>query len=131
METARAESDPANVPAGIETWLKCFFWLIGAVTALAVLWSKLFPKRTPPIEAEFVTKNDLEKFCVARHNPMGSQLDRIERKLADTEAKREASDQRHEKRASLLHGRINRLVPVVYQIAGHMKINVPTEPEAD
>lgn len=127
--TVRAATDPANVPAGIETWLQCFFWLIGAVTALAILWGKLFPKRHPPIEAEFVTKTDLEKFCLARHSPICGQLTRIENSLLDSERKREEADTRQEARSRLLHGRVNRLVPVLYTIAGKLNVHVQSEPE--
>lgn len=127
--TCHADTDPANVPAGIESWLKCFFWLVGGVTALVILWGKLFPKRNPPVEAEFVTKADLENFCQIRHSPLGAQLTRIESRLAESEAKREQADIRHEDRARLIHGRVNRLVPVVYTIAGKMNIHVPSDPE--
>lgn len=127
--TCHAANDPTNLPAGIEEWLKCFFWLVGGVTALSVLWGRLFPKRQPPIEQEFVSKAELEKFCAGRHQPMNEILAEIKNQIRANELKREEADRNHEARSKLIHGRINRLVPVLYTIAGRMKISVPTDPE--
>ena len=124
---ASAETDPANIPAGVESWLQCFFWLVGGVTALVVLFKQLFPKRHPPIEAEFVTKNDLEKFCTGRHQPIESILQSIQRDLREAETKRETYEKFHTQRSDEIHGRISRLVPVIYTIAGRLQIKVPEE----
>ncbi len=117
------------MPEGVESWLKCFFWLLGGVAAVVHLKNQLMPKRVPTIEAEFVTKADLEKFCQARHAPMGETLSDIMAQLKQAERNRADADVRHEERAKLIHGRINRLVPVIYTMAGTMKISVPLDPE--
>ncbi len=114
-------------PVDAGPWLNNLGWFMVIVASGGVLWKQLFPKRQPPIEQEFVSKADLEKFCSARHNPVGESLERIESKLQEIETKREASDRRHEDRAAKLHGRVDRLVPVVYSIAGRMQIQTPEE----
>ena len=129
VSPARADVDPTNIPAGAESWLKSFFWLSGSVAGIAISWKQLFPKRQPPIEQEFVSKDDLEKFCASRHQPVGDTLQEIKTQLRGYELKREEADAAHEARAKLIHGRINRLVPVIYTIAGRLNINVTSEPE--
>jgi len=116
-------------PVDAGPWLNNLGWFMVIVASGGVLWKQLFPKRQPPIEQEFVSKADLEKFCASRHQPVGDTLQEIKTQLRGYELKRETADAAHEARAKLIHGRINRLVPVIYTIAGRLNVNVPSEPE--
>jgi len=125
-----ADVDPSNTPPGFEPWIRNFFWLIGSVTLLTVLWKQLFPKRMPPIESEFVSKDELQQMCALRHTELEKLIARFEDRLSESEIKRQQSDLKHEERAGEIHRRVNRLVPVIFAIAGKLGVVVPNGDEA-
>jgi len=116
-------SDSYTPPAAFDTWLANAFYVVALVTAVVILFQKLFPARKPTIDAEFVSKCDLDKWCAIRHSPIMEHLDRIEKQMSLYDSAREAADAIHEKRASKIHERVDRLTRVTYQIAGKLGIH--------
>jgi hypothetical protein len=116
-------ADSYTPPAAFDTWLANAFYVVALVTAVVILFQKLFPTRKPTIESEFVSKTDLDKWCALRHSPIMEHLDRIEKQMSLYDSAREAADAVHEKRASKIHERVDRLTRVTYQIAGKLGIH--------
>ncbi len=118
-------ADPTTYtpPAAFDSWLANAFYVVALVTSVVILFQKLFPSRKPALEAEFVSRCDLEKYCALRHSPIMEHLGRIEQQMAAYENAREAADAVHEKRAAKIHERVDRLTRVTYQIAGKLGIH--------
>jgi hypothetical protein len=123
LPTSAHAADTYTPPAAFDAWLANAFYVVALVTAVVILFQKLFPTRKPTIESEFVSKCDLEKWCTLRHSPIMEHLDRIEKQMSLYDSAREAADAVHEKRASKIHERVDRLTRVTYQIAGKLGIH--------
>ncbi len=57
-------------PPAFDSWLANAFYAVALLTAVVVLIQRIFPTRKPAIEAEFVSKADLEKHCSSRHGEL-------------------------------------------------------------
>jgi hypothetical protein len=110
-------------PAAFDAWLANAFYVVALVTAVVILFQKLWPTRKPTIEAEFISKSDLDRWCLLRHSPIMEHLNRIEASMASFHAASTAANKNHEERSARVHERVDRLTRVTYQIAGKLDIH--------
>lgn len=118
-----ADSDTYTPPAAFDTWLANVFYAVALITAVVILFQKIWPTRKPAIESEFVSKADLDRWCVLRHSPIMDHLNRIELSMANFHAATLTANKNHEERSSKIHERVDRLTRVTYQIAGKLDIH--------
>jgi hypothetical protein len=116
-------ADTYTPPVAFDTWLACAFYVVALVTAVVILFQKLWPTRKPTIESEFISKTDLDRWCVLRHSPIMEHLNRIEASMASFHAATLAANKNHEERSARVHERVDRLTRVTYQIAGKLDIH--------
>ena len=110
-------------PPAYDSWLANVFYSVALLTAVVVLFQKLWPRRQPSVETEFVSKTDLEKWCKLRHDGQESDIQALTRRFETAEVSRVKAERVHEERAAKLHERVDRLTRVTYSIAGKLGVN--------
>lgn len=110
-------------PPSYDSWLANCFYSVALLTAVVVLFQKLWPRRQPSVESEFVAKSDLEKWCKLRHDGQLSDIQALTRRFDAAEINRAKDARHHEERAAKLHERVDRLTRVTYSIAGKLDVN--------
>ena len=118
-----AQAADYTPPAAYDSWLANVFYTVALATAVVILFQKIWPKREPTIEREFVSKADLEKWCALRHGGQESDIQALTRRFESAELSRVKAERIHEERAAKLHERVDRLTRVTYSIAGKLGIN--------
>jgi len=113
MPSAAWAQGSSTPPAGLSPWLAVAVWCLGALLLILNIWHHLFPRRVPAIESEFATKQEL---CACR----AAQQHTIDALARSIETLRDVS----EERTIATHRRVDRMVIVLYRIAG--KLDVPT-----
>ena len=115
---ASAATSEYTPPPAFDSWLANLFYASGLLTCLVALWKMLFPVRKPVLEAEFVTKADLEKHCAARHGEIDlfrlevrTQIGGVNQRIEAMRLELSSAIERHnvidEDRAKDMHKRIN------------------------
>jgi hypothetical protein len=110
-------------PAAYDSWLANVFYSVALATAGVILFQKIWPKREPTIEREFVSKADLEKWCALRHGGQENAIQSLTHRFESAEISRVKAERVHEERAAKLHERVDRLTRVTYSIAGALGVN--------
>ena len=115
-----AAGDTYTPPPTFDPWLANCFYAVALITALVVLVKQVFPKRTPPIEAEFITKQEHNEHCAQHHERFSEWRNENRIQAAQTIASIEAlrkdlfkaladGNAKSETRVSDVHDRINPL----------------------
>jgi hypothetical protein len=109
-------------PPGASEWLAVLAWLVGIAAGLTLLVQRWFPKRTPPIESDI---NAAVLACRReRQQHTAQESQRLEARLEQAEKRWREIEQASEERSRRLHERLERIIPVLYRIAGKLEVPI-------
>ncbi len=117
-----ASAGESTPPPGASEWLAIFAWLVGIAAGITLLVQRWFPRRSPPIEldVERAIKACREQ-CDRRHE---AERTRIEARQEAAEKHTRELEQLNEERARRIHERLEKIIPVLYRIAGKLEVSI-------